>query len=393
MPARSSWRTVPVSDVTLATSTRNPRRSPQQPFTYIDVSSVSNVTRSIENPTTLLGADAPSRARKAVSRGDVLFATIRPALQRIAMVTDALDGAVCSTAFAVLRANPEQVDPEFLYYAAISKPFVESVASRQRGSSYPAVSDSDVLGQEIAVPTLDEQRRLVRILSAARRSVAAEEHGLAATLSVKAAFLRDIAGPISAEWREVPLSALATITSGGTPPKSDAGAWLGPVPWVSPKDMKTEILSDVADHISFDAAERFSRVAPRHSILVVVRGMVLAKDIPLCLLDGDMAFNQDVKAIIPAADVVPAFLLMSLLASKERIRPEIGTSAHGTRRLGSKSIEDWPVRLPSRDVQARLADGFMAVIRSEGSVRQAIAAKKALYEALLSDLLDPGEAA
>ena len=57
------------------------------------------------------------------------------------------------------------------------------------------------------------------------------------------------------------LADLAQISSGGTPPKSDASAWTGPVPWVSPKDMKRPYIDDAEDHISESAVEKIGRQA------------------------------------------------------------------------------------------------------------------------------------
>ncbi len=166
----SNDRQVPLRGAVLKPQLPDPRKAPDSEFMYIDVSSVNNQTLTIESPSILKGSTAPSRARKAVRGGDVLFATIRPSLRRIARVPDQLDGAICSTAFAVLRANPELLDSEYLYYHALSDDFVGRVAELQRGSSYPAVSDSDILDQTIPLPPLEEQRRIARLLSTIQRS-------------------------------------------------------------------------------------------------------------------------------------------------------------------------------------------------------------------------------
>ncbi|MEM5858800.1 hypothetical protein RQM21_015650 [Citrobacter freundii] len=96
---KAGWLTKPMSEILEKTETTNPTISPETEFFYIDVSSVSNKTFSIENVQLLKGKNAPSRARKLVKEGDVLFATIRPTLQRIAIVPEKLDKQVCSTGY------------------------------------------------------------------------------------------------------------------------------------------------------------------------------------------------------------------------------------------------------------------------------------------------------
>src|SRR6266850_5088556 len=103
---KNGWPKKTLSEVLQKTETVNPQQSPQVEFDYIDVSSVSNATFQIEATQRLKGKDAPSRARKLVRTNDILFATIRPTLQRIAVVPKNLDKQVCSTGYFVLRPKP-----------------------------------------------------------------------------------------------------------------------------------------------------------------------------------------------------------------------------------------------------------------------------------------------
>ena len=105
----AEWEVVRLGDVTLKTKNRDPRQQPDKRFRYIDVSSVSNETYRIIEAQTLLGCDAPSRARKEVKAGDTIFATVRPYLRNIAQVPEHLDNEICSTGFCIIRANPEQL--------------------------------------------------------------------------------------------------------------------------------------------------------------------------------------------------------------------------------------------------------------------------------------------
>jgi len=83
---RNGWQTKTLGEVLQKTETINPLQSPEAEFDYIDVSSVSNTTFRVEETQRLKGKDAPSRAWRLVKANDVLFATVRPTLQRIAVV-------------------------------------------------------------------------------------------------------------------------------------------------------------------------------------------------------------------------------------------------------------------------------------------------------------------
>jgi type I restriction enzyme S subunit len=168
---KKGWATKTLGEVLQKTETVNPLQSPETEFDYIDVSSVSNATFKIEETQRLKGKDAPSRARKLVRANDILFATIRPTLQRIAVVPEHLDKQVCSTGYFVFRPKPG-IDHRFVFYSLLTENFMGQMESLQRGASYPAVTDGDVKAQMIPVPPLPEQQRIVGILDEAFGGIA-----------------------------------------------------------------------------------------------------------------------------------------------------------------------------------------------------------------------------
>jgi type I restriction enzyme, S subunit len=126
--------------------------------TYIDISSVDNQSRIVFNPRSILASDLPSRGRRLVQPGDVLFATVRPYLRSIAMVPE-ISNPVASTGFCVLRPAAG-VSGRFLYYLVQSDHFMARIIQKQRGVQYPAVKDSDVKSQFVSVPPSAEQVRI-----------------------------------------------------------------------------------------------------------------------------------------------------------------------------------------------------------------------------------------
>src|SRR5690606_5752504 len=106
---------------------------------------------TIENPTKLKGKDAPGRARKLVKTNDIIFATVRPTLKRIAIITEQYDNQVCSTGYCVLRAN-NNLDNKYLFYYLQSNLFLSKIEKLQKGASYPAVTDREVKDIKIFYP-------------------------------------------------------------------------------------------------------------------------------------------------------------------------------------------------------------------------------------------------
>lgn len=158
-----SWSAKRLKDVVEKTSQRDMTKTPDIQFKYIDVSSISNESLKIIGSTTYKGSEAPSRARKIIRVNDVLFATVRPTLKRIAYVGSEFDGEICSTAFCVLR-SVSTLSSRYLYFCVQRDSFIESLGKLQRGASYPAVTDGNVKVQLIPFPTLDEQEEIANIL-------------------------------------------------------------------------------------------------------------------------------------------------------------------------------------------------------------------------------------
>jgi len=154
------WCWVKLGDICAQIETKNPNIDPESEFEYIDIASIDNTIKKIIFPKRYLGKNAPSRARQLVRKNDIVFSTVRTYLMNIALVPDSLDGQIASTGFCVIRAKKE-LNQKFVFYYSLSHQFVEPLNELQRGTSYPAIRDSDVFGQPFPLCATAEQYRIV----------------------------------------------------------------------------------------------------------------------------------------------------------------------------------------------------------------------------------------
>jgi type I restriction enzyme S subunit len=161
------WSQVSIGRVCSPTQQVDPRTSPEKVFSYVDIASIDRQQKLFGSATEILGAEAPSRARKQIKTNDVLVSTVRPNLNAVAMVPPTLNCQIASTGFCVLRAKPELLLPRFLFYFTRTETFVRSLSQKVKGAHYPAVSENDVRTIAIPLPTLSEQRQIVDILDQA----------------------------------------------------------------------------------------------------------------------------------------------------------------------------------------------------------------------------------
>jgi len=170
-----SWRIETVINIVEKTKQKNPSQTPELTFKYIDVSGISNEFYKIIEYRTYNGSKAPSRARKLVQTDDVLFATVRPTLRRMAYIDEKYNGEICSTAFCVLRSKKSILSSLYLYYCVQRDKFIEELAKLQKGASYPAITDNDVKRQQIPLPSFREQNEITDILSSIDKKISQAE--------------------------------------------------------------------------------------------------------------------------------------------------------------------------------------------------------------------------
>ena len=137
------------------------QRVPDSSFTYIDVTAIDNNFGRIFKPRIVSAANAPSRARKIVRKGDVIYSCVRPYLQNIAVVEKEFNPIpIVSTAFAVLNGH-DLIVPRYTWVVLRTPFFVELVQEKQRGQAYPAINESDFASLLFPLPPLAEQHRIV----------------------------------------------------------------------------------------------------------------------------------------------------------------------------------------------------------------------------------------
>ncbi|PAU95216.1 hypothetical protein CK503_03180 [Aliifodinibius salipaludis] len=118
---------------------------------YINISGVNE--GSIDETEIHDFKDAPSRAKRKVDHGDIIWSSVRPNLKSYALVLNPPTNQIASTGFGVIR--PKKLPASFIYNYSTTEYFVQYLVNHTRGSAYPAVNVSDFKNAPILVP--DEQ--------------------------------------------------------------------------------------------------------------------------------------------------------------------------------------------------------------------------------------------
>ncbi|MBK6518504.1 MAG: restriction endonuclease subunit S [Polyangiaceae bacterium] len=193
-------------------------------------------------------------------------------------------------------------------------------------------------------------------------------------------------GAIPSGWTCLPLDSWVSALSGGTPAKGDPSLWNGGIPWVSPKSMTSIHADEAEDFVTEAAIGNGTRLAPQGATLIMVRGMGLHQKVRIGQAVVDVAFNQDVKALVPNA-IDESLLLFAMLHAQAGLLTKVETSGHGTGKLASEILLAHPITMPSATTQRHLALPFARTSRIIALARDESRTLTALRDALLPKLL------
>ena len=190
--------------------------------------------------------------------------------------------------------------------------------------------------------------------------------------------------PVGWEWVRIP--ELCALSGGATPSKANPKYWDGVIPWVSPKDMKVPRISDAQDHISGAALQGSLALIPTGSLLMVVRGMILAHSFPVAETLVPVTINQDMKAMTPHVPAVLPFLALLCKGMKPEILALVERSTHGTCKLESPKIFGMSFALPPLTEQSRIVARVASLRALCADLRQRLTTART-QQALLAEVL------
>jgi type I restriction enzyme, S subunit len=189
-------------------------------------------------------------------------------------------------------------------------------------------------------------------------------------------------------WQRSTIGECSKFLSGNTPSKENHEYWSGDFPWVTVKDMKRPWIHNTGLGLT-QSGKAASSVAPANAILVVTRGMALLKDLPVSMAMRDVAFNQDIKAIVPKEELDPLFFAYQLLGRKHDVLSLVDTAGHGTGRLDTDLLKSVEIVFPPLPEQRRiakiLATWDQAIAATERLLANSRRQKQVLIGSLISD--------
>jgi type I restriction enzyme M protein len=242
-----------------------------------------------------------------LKKGDLLVARTGATFGKT-MLFDEEYPAVFASYLIRLRFPQDRLLPEFYWSFAQSEKYWEQARNLSTGGGQPQFNGNALTEIKIPIPPLEVQKEIVAEIEDYQKVI----NGARAVLDHYRPHI-----PIHPDWPVEPLGDHFSTTSGGTPLTTEPTYWIGTIPWVSPKDMKSDVIYDTEDHLSEAAiANSATKLIPAQSVICVVRSGILKHTFPVALLSKDMCINQDIIAFLPLTGAISSRFLFYVLKTR-----------------------------------------------------------------------------
>lgn len=188
-------------------------------------------------------------------------------------------------------------------------------------------------------------------------------------------------------WKKVKLGDVVKMSSGGTPSKDNASFWNGDIPWISALEMHKNFVEEAKLNITEEALKKGSSLAKKNDLLLLTRGSMLWKRIPVCLCLRDVAFNQDVKCLHTDKKLNSTFLLYWFGCMEPKIMHMVVGTGIGAGKLESSGILDLDVDLPPIEEQKKIAATLSVWDSAIEKMEKLIEAKESGHAVLMNEML------
>ena len=287
--------------------------------------------------------------------------------------------ATCNQACCVFEES-KRFENRFLFYWLWHRR--NALIAQSVGGGQPNLSQQDLREERALCPPLNIQQRITRFLDEktaridgliekkrelldrlAEKRQALITRAVTKGLNPDALMKRagvDWLGEIPAHWRIKRFRFTAKLISGSTPTTTVSEYWDGDINWISPKDVKSDELTSSEDKVTGYAISNYGlKLHEEDNAVIVIRGMILARTVPVAVARGRYTINQDMKVVRSNGEVLPEYFQLYLSSIKSFLLTLVAEAGHGTKALRSDVLADVPILLPPPDEQKFLINRLM----------------------------------
>ncbi len=342
----------------------------------------TGVTRSIKKS---------QLASRELRHGDVLLEKSgggpqQPVGRVVFVNEDIPNRSVCSNFIQLLTPDQTKAIPKYVFllmwYWHTSN---RTLQFQAQTTGIRNLRTPDYLAQDIELPPLAEQRRIVDVVESVDNYIAALQERVDAARIARNAVLGELLNAGGDGWVETTLGEVADVVGGGTPSTTVPKYWDGVIIWLTPTEVVAKDGKRIGDSIRklTDVGLRNSgaQLLPANSVILTSRASVGFAAISECPL----ATNQGFQSLVPNSSSNAEFLMFWI----QNNRAEFDSRAAGTtfKEISKTNVKSIKLLLPPLVEQRQIVEIVSSMDDSIQASEQTIVEAKNLRSGLLSDLL------
>jgi type I restriction enzyme S subunit len=344
------------------------------------------------SPTVVKWCTDPKRVAR---NGDILLSVRAPVGP-----TNVASAECCiGRGLAAIRANPEKLVSGYLrYFLRHSEP---RLARMGQGSTFSSIGRKEIAGLRIPLPKLEDQRRIVDLLSRAENIVRMRREAEQKAKEIIPALFLDMFGdPARNEmgWKRRPLGEIVRSIDSGKSPRCDErtrgpGEWgvlkLGAVTWGRYDESEHKVLPPDIRPFSASEVRAGDLLISRKNTLELVGASAYVWETDGRILLPDLIF----RLCIDGADIVNPIYLWALLstdAKRNQLRNMASGAAASMPNISKGRLAMLSIELPAIGAQRTFADRVRRAHELEAQQVRAVAYSNLVFQSLLAGTFPDG---
>lgn len=284
--------------------------------------------------------------------------------------------------------NKEVLEIRYFMYYLKSIVFKKVLTKVVTGSAQLNFGPSHLKNMSISLPNLDIQKTIVQRLDRVNNLIEIKRKLLFLLDElVKSRFIELFGDPVLNEkgWNLTSLESVCQyIYGGGTPSKKIKEYYKGTIPWVTSKDMKSDIIVDSIEHITEVAIDNSStKIVPPESVLIVIRSGILKHTLPVCINKSKVTINQDLKALVLDERCKAIYLQYLLKALEKNILS--GVRAVTADNIDFNSLKKRKIPIPPINIQIKFSQMVNQINKLKSDVQKSIDETQLLMDSLMKE--------
>jgi len=289
--------------------------------------------------------------------GDLVFARTGATTGKSFLISECPINSIFASYLIRIRPNNQLVDSMYLRFYFETPEYWRNISSDSAGATLPGVNSTKLKKLQIPLPPLDDQIRIVDVLTRAENLIAKRKESIKALDEfLKSTFLEMFGDPVRNEkgWEAMLLKQITKVGTGGTPSRKNELVYFnGTIAWAKTTEVNGNYIYNTSETITeFALKDSNCKVYPIHTILLAMYGQGKTRG-NVGYLKIEAATNQACAAIIPTEKINQIFLFELLKNSYLNLR----SLARGGNQenLNLDIVGNYPIVLPPLLLQNKFA--------------------------------------